>query len=176
MLNDGESRKQFGSPVIRQAVMGDAEAIFDAHRDSVLNLCAGAYTEAQLRVWFEGRSPTIYQAALEAGRIWLAESAASAETAGRVLGFVGAVPGEVTLLFVRPEAAGHGLGARLLALGVSSARAGFDGALTVVATSNSRRFYERHGFAFVEPQFFVRGALDTRFEVLKMQQRGVDPL
>jgi len=152
--------------LIREARLVDAEALFEAHQDSVSKLCAGAYSEVQLATWFEDRSPDIYWPAIEARQIWLAEQN------GRVLGFVGFAPGEVTLLFVRQEAAGRGLGKRLFAFGVAKAESGFKGPLTVVATQNSQRFYQGHGFLPVEEETFVRGKAEIQFKVIKMQ-RGV---
>jgi len=150
--------------ILRPATLAGADAIFDTHRDAMRTLCAGAYTEAQLRVWFEGCTPAMYRSAIEASQVWLAE------VDGAALGFVGFVPGEVTLLFVRSSAAGRGLGRQLFALGLERARAGFDGDLTVVATRNSRGFYEAHGFEALEVQSFVRGDPAVHFEVIRMQQ------
>lgn len=150
--------------VIRSAAIPDAQAIFDAHKDSVLNLCAGAYTPLQMQTWFEGRTHEVHWPAIQAGQILVAERE------GRVLGFAGAVPGEVTLLFVRPEAAGSGLGGRLFRLAMAQAEVGHDGPLTVVATRNSQGFYERHGFVAVADSFFVRGAAELRYEVVNMRR------
>jgi GNAT superfamily N-acetyltransferase len=151
-------------PTIRPATLEDAQAVFEAHQDSVLHLCASSYTPAQLQTWFEGRTHEIHHPSIQAGRLFFAERG------GRVHGFFGFAPGEVTLLFVRPEAAGSGLGTRLFALAVEHARRGHAGPLVVVATANSRRFYEKQGFSAVEESFFVRGATDMRFEVFKMQR------
>ena len=35
-------------------MLADAEALFDAHQDSVHQLCAPAYAPAQSLVWFDG--------------------------------------------------------------------------------------------------------------------------
>lgn len=150
--------------VIREAELADSEALYEAHKDSVQNLCAGAYSEAHLAVWFEGRSPEIYRPAIEAHQIWLAEQH------GRILGFVGFAPGEVTVLFVRKEAAGLGIGKHLFALGAAKAESGFPGPLTVVATQNSQLFYQARGFLPVEEQTFVRGNPEMHFKVVKMQR------
>ena len=149
---------------IREASMADAQALYEAHQDSVHNLCVGAYTEEQLAVWFEDRSPEIYRPAMEAHQIWLAEQS------GRVLGFVGFALGEVTLLFVRKEAAGLGLGKQLFALGLAKAESGFTGPLTVVATQNSQRFYQSHGFQPVGEEALVRGKAEIQIRVVKMQR------
>ena len=153
-----------GDCIIREAGFADSQALFDAHQDSVQNLCVGAYSAAQLAVWFEGRSPEIYRPAIEAHQIWLAVRH------GRVLGFVGFAPGEVTLLFVRKEAAGLGLGKRLFALGLAKAASGFSGPLTVIATQNSQRFYQDQGFLPVEEETFIRGEAEIQFQVVKMQR------
>lgn len=150
--------------IIREAGMADAQALFEAHQDSVQNLCAGTYSEAQLAVWFEDRSPEIYRPDIEAKLIWLVERSS------RVLGFVGFAPGEVKLLFVRKEAAGLGLGKRLFSLGLQRAESGFSGPLTVVATHNSRSFYEKHGFVPVGKDDLVRGKAEIRIQVVKMQR------
>ena len=153
-----------GSIELRAAMPADAEALFDVHQDSVQQLCAPAYTPTQLQVWFEGRSAAMYRLALDAGRIWLAERD------GRVLGFVGFAPGEITLLFVRAQAAGSGLGRRLLHLGIEKAQAGFEGPLKVVATRNSQRFYAASGFVAVADHTFVRGDPAQHFAVVEMQR------
>lgn len=150
--------------IIREASMADAQALYEAHQDSVLNLCVGAYTEEQLAVWFEDRSPEMYRPAIEAQQIWLAEQS------GRVLGFVGFALGEVTLLFVRREAAGLGLGKQLFALGVAKAESGSNGPLTVVATQNSQQFYQSQGFRPVGEEALVRGKEKILVRVVKMQR------
>jgi len=149
---------------IRLAVLEDSTAVFEAHRDSVLNLCRSSYTPAQLDTWFEERTHEIHYPSIKAGQLFLAEKGS------RVLGFFGFCPGEVTLLFVRPEAAGSGLGSHLFALAIQHAQAGNEGPVVVVATANSRPFYEKHGFIVLDESFFVRGATETRFKVFKMQR------
>ncbi|MCU7374415.1 orotidine-5'-phosphate decarboxylase [Paucibacter sp. O1-1] len=150
---------------LRLGTLADAAAIFAAHRASVHALCAEAYSVDQIATWFEGRSPAMYAEALSQGRIWLAESGAG------ILGFVGVEPGEVTLLFVRPDAAGIGLGQRLLEQGLLEARRSFEGPLSVVATINSEPFYARFGFVAVEQQAFERGEQRLQYPVVRMLQR-----
>lgn len=150
--------------IVRQAQLADADALFEAHQDSVLNLCAGAYSQEQMNAWFAGRSPEIYRPALDARQIWLAERS------DRVMGFVGFAPGEVTLLFVRQAAAGLGLGKQLFALGARKAGSDFAGPLTVVATMNSRKFYQSQGFVPIAEESFVRGEPEIHFPVIRMQR------
>ncbi len=152
------------NPELREAKLSDAQALFEAHVDSVQNLCTGAYSEEQLAVWFEDRSPEIYRTAIETGQIWLAEQD------GSVLGFVGFQAGEITLLFVRRRASGLGIGERLFRLGMQKAESGFGGPLTVVATENSRSFYQKFGFVPVCRDFFVRGKQDVHIDVVVMRR------
>lgn len=134
------------------------------HNDAVAQGCRAAYSPAQLQVWFEGRSPRMYQAAIEAGRVWLAEAD------GELLGFVGFAAGEVTLLFVKPAACGCGVGTMLFEWGLAQAGINFVGPMTVVATLNSQRFYEGHGFLPVEHCDVMRGQPPLAIAVVRMQR------
>jgi GNAT superfamily N-acetyltransferase len=149
---------------IRKAVLEDSVAIFEAHQDSVENLCAGSYTVLQLQTWFEGRTHEIHYPSIKAEQVYIAERE------GRVLGFVGFAPGEVTLLFVRPEAVGTGLGSQLFQLALECAAVDHTGSLTVVATKNSQGFYEKHGFASIGESWFVRGTAELQYPVVNMQR------
>jgi predicted N-acetyltransferase YhbS len=149
----------------RVANNADAAAIFEVHQASVHGLCKEKYSAEHLAAWFQDRTPDIYSPAISEGGILVAEHE------GRVLGFVGAEPGEVTLLFIRPEVVGKGLGHRLFELGLSMARASFNGAVVVVATTNSEKFYERWGFLAVEQQSFSRGQQQLLYPVVKMREQ-----
>lgn len=151
---------------IRKAVPEDAEAMFVVHKASVQELCAKSYSAEHLDSWFDGRTPEIYSPALAAEQVWVAEQN------GRVVGFVGAEPGEVTLLFVLPQAAGHGIGRSLFEHGLKVAEGASCGPVTVIATKNSESFYATHGFAPVGEQWFVRGVQKLRYAVVKMQRQG----
>ena len=155
--------------LIRRAHQDDAATLYVIHQRSVKAFCAAHYSEAHLAEWFLGRSAAIYQDALHAGRIWLAEAD------GRVLGFVEAIAGEVTLLFVAPDASGQCVGQQLLEHGVRLAAAMGQGHVTVIATLNAVSFYERHGFQSVEDQYFERGDPPRRYDVVKMV-RAAPPL
>lgn len=151
-------------PSIRSAAVDDAPALFEVHRRAVRTLCADAYSPAHIAAWFEGRSPDMYLPWLRAGRIWLAEAE------GRIVGFTGAVPGEVTLLFVSPELAGRGIGRLLLEFALARAAEGFSGPLTIIATRNATSFYESYGFTPVEDQVLTRGSPPLYYPVVKMQR------
>ena len=160
-----------GAPLpadIRQATPDDADAVFAVHQRSVHALCAADYPAEHIAAWFTGRSPAMYARPIAAGQMWVAEGG------GRLLGFVGAEPGEVTLLFVAPEAAGQGVGRQLFEFALAVASQGFDGALTVVATKNSAAFYARFGFLAAEEQAFIRGEPPLHYPVVKML-RYTDP-
>lgn len=125
---------------IRAARAADAEAIFAVTRASVEGLAAGHYSPAQIAGWMGDRTPETYRAEAASGRIKVAE------LRGRVVGYVDAVPGELTRLFLLPEAAGQGLGKALFAVGLDQARAGHAGPVRIEATLNAAPFYARQGF------------------------------
>jgi predicted N-acetyltransferase YhbS len=151
---------------IRQAELRDAEAMFAVHKASVLELCAKSYSATHLDSWFEDRTPEIYAPALAAEQIWVAEQN------GAVVGFVGAQPCEVTLLFVLPQATGQGIGGGLFARGLSAAEGDCSAPVVVVATLNSVSFYAGHGFVAVGEQWFERGGQSLRYPVVKMVRQG----
>ena len=137
------------------------------HIQAVLAGCSDFYTAEQMNAWFLDRDESIYQDALRAKRVWLAEDRT------QLLGFVSTEPGEVTLLFVAPEASGRQIGTRLLAQGLSQAAVDFIGPIQVVATMNSVSFYARHGFSIVGEEFFERGTPALRYPVVRMVQSGL---
>ena len=60
---------------IRQATTDDLIGIFEAHRNSVERLCTSEYSDQQIRMWLDGRSPETYREAVEKGLLWLAGGA-----------------------------------------------------------------------------------------------------
>ncbi len=150
--------------VLRPARPGEGAALFDTTVESVRALAAGRYSPEQIAGWMGARSPAYYEDIIARGRTVVAEAG------GEVVGFVDAEPGEVTRLFLKPKAAGRGLGGRLLALGIAAARQWHDGAITVEATLNAERFYARHGFLRVRTGFFSHGLGGAPIEVVVMER------
>jgi predicted N-acetyltransferase YhbS len=137
---------------IRPARASDAEAVFRVTRASVEGLARSHYSPEQIAGWMDDRTPETYRAACAAGRIKVAEQA------GHVVGYVDALPGELTRLFLLPEAAGQGLGKALLRVGLAQARQGHAGPLRIEATLNAAAFYARQGFRPVgQGEFGGRG-------------------
>nr|WP_245176178.1 GNAT family N-acetyltransferase [Cupriavidus sp. AcVe19-6a] len=86
-----------------------------------------------------------------------------------VIGFVDAEPGEVTRLFVLPEAAGAGLGRRLLEIGIEQARVNHSGPIRVEATINAVGFYLKHGFKVLKRGYFSHGLGGEPIEIVQME-------
>jgi GNAT superfamily N-acetyltransferase len=122
--------------VIRRATPADADEVgrvFVAARDEMAYLPRIPDEDRpKLGGWF-----------LERTAIWVAEGA------GRVVGFVGVNDGEVTHLYVEPEAQRAGLGTALLehVKGLSDGRLWL---WVFQRNEGARRLYERHGFRLVE--------------------------
>ncbi len=111
----------------------------------------------------DGCSPETYLEGVEAGRIRVAE------LGGRVVGYVDFEPGEVTRLFVLPEAAGRGVGTRLLQLGVRLAREGHSGSIVLESLLNAVGFYEQQGFVATGKGISSHGTAETPpIKVLRM--------
>jgi GNAT superfamily N-acetyltransferase len=134
---------------IRPATADDAAMIFAITRASVAGLAADHYTSEQIDGWMGDRTPATYLDDASSGRIKVAE------VSGRPVGYVDAVQGEITRLFLLPEFSGNGIGKRLMLVGLAMASTGHSGALRVEATRNAEAFYERFGFRRVGTGVFA---------------------
>ncbi len=147
----------------RAARREDAETVFNITRASIAGLARDCYTPAQIENWMGERTPRFYQDLIAKGRMTVCLRN------GVVVGFVDAEPGEVTRLFVLPEAAGTGLGRRLLDIGVAQARAGHSGPIRLEATVNAEAFYRRYGFRSTGRGQFSHGLGGEPIEIVDME-------
>lgn len=76
---------------------------------------------------------------------------------------------EVTRLFILPEAAGVGLGRRLLEIGIAQARLGYSGSIKLEATINAEGFYRKYGFRSAGRGYFSRGLGGGPVEIVHME-------
>ncbi|MGX9966542.1 GNAT family N-acetyltransferase [Roseomonas sp. F4] len=147
--------------VFRPAEAGEGQILFDLTFLSVSGLAAGHYSAAQIAGWMGARTPATYEAMIAQG------GTVVAERHGVILGFVDAVPGEVTRLFLHPDAAGGGLGRRLLEIGIAGARRGHAGPVRLDATLNAEGFYQRCGFRRIGTGVFSQG--DNPIAIVTME-------
>lgn len=147
----------------RPARPEDAETVFGITRASVGGLAGAAYSRDQIENWMGERTPAFYEALIARGRMTVCLRD------GVAVGFVDAIPGEVTRLFILPEAAGLGLGRRLLEIGIAQARLGHSGPIKLEATINAEGFYQRHGFRSVGRGYFSHGVGGVPIEIVHMQ-------
>lgn len=92
-----------------------------------------------------------------------------AEENGEIIGFVDSDPGEITRLFLVPNAAGRGLGKQLLQIGIENAKKGYSGAIKIESTLNARGFSERNGFKAVKNSYFSHGGGGEPIEIVLME-------
>ncbi len=147
----------------RAAHPDDAETVFNITKASIAGLSRGCYSHDQIENWMGERTRRFYEDFIARGRMTLALRE------GIVVGFVDAEPGEVTRLFVLPEAAGCGLGRRLLDIGVAEARLGHDGPVRLEATINAEPFYRRYGFRTTGRGQFSHGLGGEPIEIVHME-------
>lgn len=147
----------------RAARLEDAETIFDITKASIGGLAGASYSQDQIENWMGERTPAFYQELIAKGRTTVCLRA------GIVVGFVDAEPGEVTRLFILPEAAGAGLGRRLLEIGIAHARVGHSGPIRLEATINAEGFYRKHGFRSIRRGYFSHALGGEPIEIVHME-------
>ncbi|PSJ59945.1 GNAT family N-acetyltransferase [Pseudaminobacter soli (ex Li et al. 2025)] len=148
---------------LRPAHRADGLAVFEVTRFSVRALAKNHYSPEQIDGWMGNRTAEYYEDLIAKGRMVVAEQA------GRIVGFVDSEPGEVTRLFLLEEAAGSGLGKRLLEIGIDHARLGHEGPIKVESTINAEGFYQRHGFRTLKRGFFSHGVGGDPIEIVHME-------
>ncbi|MDD2058786.1 GNAT family N-acetyltransferase [Pseudomonas sp. GD03860] len=148
---------------LRPAQPGDGQAVFDVTRQSINALANGRYSPEQLQGWMGERTPAFYEQLIAHGHMVVALSE------GRIVGFVDAEPGEVTRLFILPEASGTGLGARLLHIGIDKAQAPGIDMIKVESTLNAEGFYQKHGFVTRRRGFFSHGIGGQPIDIVHME-------
>ena len=115
-------------------------------------------------MWLDGRTPAVYEAAIDCGQLWVA-----AVDSG-IVGFVEIDGYELSKLFVAGARSGHGVGTRLLDVGLAAIAAGGAAHAYLEATLSAVPFYERHGFHIIGTGFFSRGNSSVRIEIVKMER------
>ncbi len=151
------------TPRLRPARAGEGQALYEVTAAAITALAAGHYAPAQIAAWMNGRDAAQYETVIAAGTVRVAEAD------GVILGFVDTVPGVITRLFVRPEAAGRGLGRVLLEAGVAAARR--DGRVRLEATLNAAPFYARCGFVETGRAMYQHPGGGLPVEVVNMELR-----
>ncbi|MBN1965027.1 MAG: GNAT family N-acetyltransferase [Anaerolineae bacterium] len=141
-------------PCIRPAVRADAQAIHDLHTASVTTLCVTHYPPDLIRQWIARRTPEGYFEGIDQGEMFVCEVERC------VAGFGHAKPGEVVGLFVHPDFARQGIGARLLGHALAMARHDHEGPVGLIATLNAESFYQKHGFKAVRRFSVLRNGAD----------------
>ncbi len=150
---------------IRRAHGGDIDEIYAVHRDSVVSLCTGHYSPAQIAMWLDGRTPAMYLAAIDAGTLWVAVVEDDA-----IAGFVENGGREVSKLFVRGASAGTGVGRGLLTVALAEIRTAGHASAYLESTRNACDFYRRHGFVEVGAGVFSRGSGGVEIEIVRMER------
>lgn len=154
-----------GALRIRRARLADAAALARVMSASIRALAADFYAPRQIAAW--ASLPPLYHAwAMTAG----GEHVLVAERGGRIAGYAALRRREVTALFVRPSAAGRGVGSALLSRVEREARRRGVAAVTVDASRNGAGFYRARGFAGVR-RVAVPLPGGGKLEAIRMRKR-----
>lgn len=132
--------------MIRKATREDAASIHEVHTASIRELCAGAYTPAQISAWTARLSPERYVKGMEGLEFYVAEGGEGGQ--GRLSGMLAfdKESGEIYALYVAPWAANKGVGTSLMALAETVLGEEGHAEMRLKSTLNAVPFYESRGF------------------------------
>lgn len=142
---------------IRQYDPADAPALAQLFYDSVRAIGPAAYSPTQVEVWAPAPAPAERVAARASdGRTTLV----AIDAAGRVLAYGDLEPnGHLDHLYCHPDAAGHGVGSRLIDELTALARSWGLRMIFVEASEIARPVFERRGFKLVRRRDFVHNGV-----------------
>lgn len=136
--------------VFRQAQFTDADAIADAHRDSIRSNGSAFYAPDDVEAWQSGLAGDVYVNAMKAGEVFFIATGILDGTR-MVLGFAsdyrieGTTHG--TSAYVRGAAARQGIGTALLRLAEEHALAAGAAIVQIDASLAGVEFYKANGYA-----------------------------
>jgi len=129
--------------ILRPFRSGDAEALADLYRRSVLHYGPSAYSAAQVEAWASTASAARIGANCTDGRLVLV----AVDAADRHLGWGDLeADGHLDFLYVAPEAQGLRVGSALYAALEDHARSAAMPRIYVEASELARRLFEKRGF------------------------------
>ena len=137
---------------IRQANRDDAQAISELQIRSIEELCKSYYTEKQIRDWINIINPEVCYPPIDRNIFFVAIKDS------KIVGFGGAVPGEVEAVYVSPDSINSGIGSMLLQYALKTARK--SSRVTVISTLNAAGFYAGNGFVEIERIISTRGNIE----------------
>jgi len=148
--------------LIRQATKEDVEAIHELHVKSVRELCQGFYSDELIDGWIGARTPANFFPAIDRDILFVAIRDAE------MVGFGGAIPGEIWAIYVSPGHVKSGIGSILLSHAMEIALAG-KSSVILESTLNASKFYEKKGFVELERTTATHG--NVYLPVIKMKYK-----
>lgn len=153
--------------VIRKARPRDKDALATLHAASITVLCGDAYTREQVAAWTGALVPAVYDTAFRDKEFLVAEGPHQALLG---LGMLDVEHGEVSAIYIHPDAAGQGVGSALLQALEKSARGFAIHETTVFSTLNAKGFYLRQGYE-AQGEAFHRLPDGSQLECIRMHKR-----
>lgn len=141
--------------MIRRAVRDDAQTIHELHTKSVKELWKDNYSDEMINGWIGQRTPANFFPAIDRNILFVAKKDAE------IVGFGGAVPGEIYAIYVLPNYAKSGIGSMLLGHAMKTALIE-KSCVIVEASLNAAGFYAKNGFVEVERKTFRHGSIELR--------------
>lgn len=136
---------------VRRARPDEAEQCWLVRNLAIRDGCRTSYEPAILQAWTPEAMPESYRDVIRANPFFVAEGP---DTRPVATGFLDLTSGSVEAIFTLPDYAGKGLAGKIIEAIKDEARQRGFTRLTLASTPNAQRFYERHGFRFVQENLY----------------------
>ena len=149
---------------IRKASKADRKNISNLHIASIKKLCRNHYTHEQLNAWTSVLTPSVYDQALKE-KVVLVAYDSQQDLLG--LGILDIENSEISAIYINPDAAGKGIGTKLLNELEMTAKKSKFFRITVHSTLNAKSFYMNHGY--IDQELTLHRLLNgTKLECVRM--------
>jgi GNAT superfamily N-acetyltransferase len=145
---------------IRQATRKDADTIHELHIHSVKELCKIWYSDELMHGWIDCRTSANFFWAIDQNILFVAIKDTD------IVGFGGAIPGEIWAVYVLPSQIKLCIGSAILGHAMEIALIK-KSSIIVESTLNAAGFYAKNGFVELERKTARHGSVDLPVIVME---------
>ncbi|WP_449556099.1 GNAT family N-acetyltransferase [Huaxiibacter chinensis] len=150
---------------IRRAVPQEAETLWDVRNQAIRHGCQTSYAADVIARWTPENMPESYRQCVIENPFFVAE-----DKSGNVVatGYLDLMQHSIEAIFTLPSASGQGYARQIMAVLLEEARGNDIPHVTLAATPNAQRFYEKMGFVTVKESLYPSRLAETDLRCFDM--------